>query len=377
MKVNSHNEWDKLREIIVGRAEGRASLRYRVNGPVSEELRVKAEKLAAEAFPQSLVDEISEDLEELCNVLKTFDVKVHRPNTEAATTFFVTPYFSASGDHVYNMRDLQLVVGDTVIESPSQEAHRYFEAVGLYDIWYEYFKEGFRWICGPKPRLSGNHMITYFAGGTNQYDDGQQFIRLSEDEILFEAANTVRMGRDLLYLVSRSGNNLGAKWLQSVLGPEYRVHTTSEIYRSSHIDSTALCLRAGLVLLNSDRVDQKTCPRVFDKWEKIYFDDIMPIPDTTLEFHAKVRKPIFHKLKELGVESQLDSVASKWIGMNILSIDPDHVLVDKRQVGIMRVLESLRITPVPISFRHSYFMGGIHCSTLDTVRDSKLESYSD
>ena len=56
--------------------------------------------------------------------------------------------------------------------------------------------------------------------------------KLAEREILFEAANTVRMGKDLLYLVSSSGNELGAKWLQSVLGEDYRVHTTKDIYRS-------------------------------------------------------------------------------------------------------------------------------------------------
>ena len=42
------------------------------------------------------------------------------------------------------------------------------------------------------------------------------------------------MGKDLIYLVSGSGNYLGAKWLQSVLGDEYRVHTTEGIYRSAH-----------------------------------------------------------------------------------------------------------------------------------------------
>ena len=44
--------------------------------------------------------------------------------------------------------------------------------------------------------------------------------KLNEKEIYFEAANTVRMGRDLLYLVSTSGNNKGAKWLQSILGED-------------------------------------------------------------------------------------------------------------------------------------------------------------
>ena len=41
--------------------------------------------------------------------------------------------------------------------------------------------------------------------------------RLTEKEILFEAANTLRMGKDLLYLASSSGNIKGAKWLKQVL----------------------------------------------------------------------------------------------------------------------------------------------------------------
>jgi glycine amidinotransferase/scyllo-inosamine-4-phosphate amidinotransferase 1 len=219
--------------------------------------------------------------------------------------------------------------------------------------------------------------MTYYEGGKMQYEDGQKFIRLTEDEILFEAANTVRMGKDLLYLVSRSGNYLGAKWLQTLLGEEYRVHTTEEIYRSSHIDSSVLCLRPGLVLLNTERVNPSTCPKVLNKWEKVYFSDITPIPDMTIQFHEEVRKKVSKELDELGIRTSIDSISSKWIGMNILSVDPQTVIVDERQVPLMRLLEEHHITPVPIRFRHSYYMGGIHCSTLDTVRDSILESYCD
>lgn len=377
MKINSHNEWGKLREIIVGRAEGQANLVFKDKMALSDGRFEKAQKLAKKAFPKWLVSEIAEDLEELCRVLRKFGAKVLRPDVSHVNSLYMTPYFVASGDHCYNMRDLHLVVGNTVVESPSQERHRYFEAMGLYPIWYNYFKNGgFRWIAGPKPKLEGKYMIVYTVNGKDGYDDGQKYIKLTEDEILFEAANTVRMGRDLLYLVSRSGNKLGAKWLQSVLGDEYRVHTTSEIYRSSHIDSTVMCLKPSVVMLNTTRVTEKTCPKVLDKWKKIDFDEIMPTPERTMKFHNEVRKPIGQKLKELGAISGLDSVSSPWIGMNFLSIDPKHVVVDKYQVPLMRVLEKNGFTPVPISFRHSYYMGGIHCSTLDTVRDGKLESYS-
>ena len=377
MKINSHNEWDKLREVIVGKGEGQAPLVFK-HGLVSEKLLEKSVKLAKQAYPHWLIDEINEDLEELCNVLKSFGVKVYRPDISHNNKLFITPFFSAIGDHVYNMRDLHLVVGDNVIESPSQEQHRYFEAMGLYPIWHKYLKEGgFKWISGPKPRIPGDHMQVYTVKGKSQYDDGQKYTRLTEDEILFEAANTLRMGKDLLYLVSRSGNNIGAKWLQGVLGDEYRVHTTSEIYRSSHIDSTAMALRPGLVLLNSSRVSPETCPPVFKKWDKIYFSDIIPTPQRTLDIHKEVRLPVHKELEILGVKSGLGSISSPWIGMNFLSIDPKHVIVDKIQVPLMKVLKKNGITPVPISFRHSYFMGGIHCSTLDTVRDSKLEDYCD
>lgn len=380
MKVNSHNEWDRLREIIVGRAEGQASLVFAssTNGSLPEATVKKAIELAGRAYPQWLVDEISNDLEGLCDVLESFDVRVYRPNLAPIGRIFTTPFFSGVCDHVYNMRDLHLVVGDTVIESPSQEPHRYFEAMGLYDVLYQYFKQRkFRWITGPKPMLNRQHMIVYHEEGRDQYEDGQKYIKLTEDEILFEAANTVRMGRDLLYLVSRSGNYLGAQWLQSVLGDDYRVHTTEKIYKSSHIDSTVLCLRPGLVLLNGERVNEANCPSIFDKWDKIFFNEIVEIPEKTLEFHEAVRKPIHHQLQKMNVASGLDSVASKWIGMNILSVDPQTAIVDERQIPLMRMLEKHKITPVPIRFRHSYYMGGIHCSTLDTVRDSNLESYFD
>ena len=84
---------------------------------------------------------------------------------------------------------------------------------------------------------------------------------MAEKEILFEAANTLRMGKDLLYLVSSSGNYLGAKWLQSVLGDEYKVHITNDLYRSSHIDSTLMALRPGQILMNSARVSERIALR--------------------------------------------------------------------------------------------------------------------
>ena len=370
MKINSHNEWDRLREVIVGRAESVAALVFPTAEPIPDEIRQEAFALALKAYPQYFLDEVNEDLEELCAVLKQFGAKVLRPSIKDINKIYTTPFWSAAGNNVSNMRDLHLVVGNTVIESPSHERHRLFEPLGLYEIWYDYFEDGFRWIAAPKPRLAGD-----YRAKIPFYENGRQLTRLAESEIMFEAANTVRMGKDLLYLVSSSGNYLGAKWLQGVLGESYRVHTTEEIYRSSHIDSTALCLRPGLVLLNGYRVNEQNCPKIFDKWQKIYFQDIRPYRQETIDFQQQVRRNVSQSLRKLGVESNIEEMSTEWIGMNVLSLDPNTVVVDKTQVRLIETLETLKLTVVPISFRHAAFMGGIHCSTLDTVRESKLESY--
>ena len=200
--------------------------------------------------------------------------------------------------------------------------------------------------------------------------------KLKEDEILFEAANTVRMGKDLLYLVSSSGNYKGAKWLQSVLGNDYKVHVTDSLYRASHLDSTVLCLRPGLVLLNSKRANPKNLPKIFDKWDKIWFDDVAPTSANELKFQNEVRDEIAKELTELGFKTNLGYMSSPWVGMNLLSLDQNTVLVDQRQTKMIELLETYKLNVITVNLRHMYTQGGgIHCATLDTVRDSKLESY--
>lgn len=389
-RINSHNEWDKLREIIVGSADGTFPvLTWAKPEPMSLTIFEKAQAIASEAYPQWFIDEVNEDLEGLCSTLKEFGAVVHRPKVHDLQKLCSSPWWTSTGNNLYNVRDLHLVVGNTVVESPSPFESRYFEATALYDIWYEYMKEGFRWIAGPKPRLKEDALVPYYRDEnqrelTNEdiryreLTDGriEKLYKLAETEILFEAANTLRMGKDLLYLVSCSGNYIGAKWLQQVLGDEYKVHTTEDIYRSAHIDSTLMCLRPGLVLINSIRVSPENCPPLFDKWEKIWFSDVMPITEQEMNFQTKVRDVKAKELEALGFQTNLELTASPWVGMNFLSLDPETVIVDSRQENLISLLEGYKFTVVPVRMRHVYTQGGgLHCTTLDTVRDSKLENY--
>ena len=389
-KINSHNEWDKLYECIVGTAQNtQATITWNSNKDIDPKNFEEAMKISKESSPKWFYDEVTEDLDNLAKTLTELSVKVLRPNVFDFSKLYSTPSWSSTSNNAYNVRDLNLVVGDMVIESPSHDASRYFEATTLYDIWYDYYEKGFKWIAAPKPKLNYDVLQPYSRNENEREltDEDKKHLeltngrleklhKLSENEILFEAANTLRLGKDLLYLQSSSGNAKASKWLKSVVGHDYNVHVTDSIYRSSHIDSTLMALRPGLILVNSARASEKNLPKLFDKWDKIYFEDVAETSAEELDFQKTVRDPAYQKLKSLGFETNLNLISSPWVGMNLLSYDPETVIVDERQTNLIKVLEKYKFKIIPIKMRHIYTQGGgIHCATLDTVRDSKLESY--
>ena len=52
----------------------------------------------------------------------------------------------------------------------------------------------------------------------NYKEDTNGVPSLNNKEILFEAANCVRVNDNILYQVSNTGNRLGGEWLQRILG---------------------------------------------------------------------------------------------------------------------------------------------------------------
>lgn len=161
--------------------------------------------------------------------------------------------------------------------------------------------------------------------------------------MILDAANVCRLGDTMLFLESPSGNRKAYDWLCSVF-PDVNIELCN-FYAGVHIDSTVVPLREGLVLLNGSRVTKENCPRVFADWEKIFVDDIEP-----QDFYQY-------------------PYASKWIGLNMLVVDPGTVILDKRQSALASLLEKKGFTTIPMDLRHSRTLGGgFHCVTLDLVR---------
>jgi len=384
MKLNSHNEWDPLKAVVVGTVDS-FSPGLEFSAGTSEAMRERACGLVKKAYPKWYLDEVAEDLEGLCSIFRQAGITVLRPSWPAATAQFSTPNWSAAGFDIYNVRDLHIILGDTLVVCAPSSRFRLFETYAFRDLFYKnFFEEGFKWISAPLPCLRGDyrHAIQRPLSELEVIEDGlhqnlsgglaETFHRLDEDEIIFDAANIIRVGRDILFLVSSTGNRKAAQWLGNVLGSDYNVHLT-HAYRSSHLDSTILPLRPGVVLMNGARVNAKTAPSIFEDWNKVFFSDVAPLPEVEVEFHRSERVPVYHELRSLGVDSSLNHISSPWAGLNVMSIDSKTVLVHDRQTKLINLLEAGGLTVIPIRMRHCYTMlGGLHCTTLDVVRDSKL-----
>ena len=351
MKIRTHNDWDPLKEIIVGRADGAriptvdlSTMSFSYAGKNLEDV-----KKIEGPYPQWLIDEANEDITELIKALEEFGVKVYRPEDIDTSIEFSTPEWKTTGWYTWCPRDLLLPLDNLMIETPSPTRSRYFETRAYHNIMIEAIKDGVEWIAAPKPILKDESFT--FQDLTKP--------TLKNYEPLFDAPNIVRLGKDLLYQVSNSGNLMGFKWLKNVLEPRgYRLHLAEDIYSFAHFDSTIIPLRPGLVLLNATRVNPKNCPNLFKKWDKIYFSDV--VQSSLKTFPTGDLSP-----------------CSPYISLNLLSINENTVCVDKDQIALIKALESHKFICIPLPMRHARALsGGFHCATLDLVREGTLEGYS-
>lgn len=351
MLISSNNHWDQLEEIVVGVATNARVPTVDVStmNMCYSNYSVDQIKNLEGQYPQWLIDEANEDMQVLADTLSSLGIKVHRPKIIDHSKKFSTPEWQTTGWYTWCPRDLLLPLNNLMIETPSPCRARYFETRAYHDIMIEAVNDGVEWIAAPKPILP---------------DDSYQFIDIKEKpsllnlEPVFDAPNCIRLGKDILFQISNTGNHLGMKWLKNVLERRgYRVHAAEHIYSFAHMDSTIIPLRPGLVLLNSTRVTPENCPKLFDKWDKIYFQDV-----------AQTAVPTS------GPGSV--SPCSPYIGMNILSVNPNTVIVGKDQISLIKVLESKGFTVIPMPMRHARTLsGGFHCATLDLRRKGSLEDY--
>lgn len=342
IQIQSWNEWDPLKSIIVGDA---------TNARVPmDDLSLRAINYADDPkqtvpsgpYPKQVIEEANEDLEGLSQALRKMGVQVHRPLEQDTGALIQTPQWSTDRYYSYCPRDSVLVHGNMIVPSPMPIRARYQEAEIYNNIFLE--SDGL-FSPAPRPALSDD---LYNIASVDK-----DTLTLTELEPSFDAANVLRCGYDLFYLVSNSGNESGGRWLQQFLGPKFKIHFLKNIYAYMHLDSTISFLRPGLVLLNPARINENNLPDALKSWDKIWCPEPVDIG-----YYPPYKN------------------ASTWIGMNLLMVNPNLAIVEHSQTELIHTLEKNRIDVCALPIRHARTLGGaFHCVTLDLHRDGVLEKY--
>lgn len=304
-KIFSENEWAPLRSVVVGTASS-------ANWPQTD--LVFKHSMQNSAWTESefqfgpvskeTIDKANISLNQLAATLEDLNITVHRP--------LYRDYQALDQFYGYCPRDTVLIIGDKVIRTPTKYPSRRNEWETMLHVW------------------NGHPVITPEC-----------------PDAIFDAANVCRLGKDLLYLVSETGNLAGARWLQDYLGDEYCVHTLTNVYNGVHIDSTITPIREGLVVLNAGRISNDTVPEPLKNWDKIW------INADDLAHQSFDHYPY----------------ASNWIGLNFLMVNPELAIVDPKQEVLREKLAEHGVDSIGVDLTESRTLGGgHHCCTLDILR---------
>ena len=231
--IHSYNEWDPIKEIIVGRAD---YANWPTDDPVfareSEKTTWKESPVPSGAVPDWIIDEANEDLDMLANVLEQCGAIVHRPTT--------INFQERGGMYNYCPRDRLIVYGSTVVDPAMMYPCRDMESEALEQVIYR----------------------------------ADTVLRMPRDEgMILDAANVLRLNDTLLYLESASGNLRAYSWLRKQF-PDVTIEICN-FYSGVHIDSTIVPIREGLVVVNASRVNMNNLPSVFHDWEVIWVDEVV------------------------------------------------------------------------------------------------------
>ncbi len=308
MKISTNNEYGELKSVIVGKCEQHEWPTQDVAFNKMIKQSTYPDTLPKETLPAYVTQQAQEDLQYMSDVLESRNVTVYRPTI-------------TKPNWCYSSRDIMLSIGNRIIECPTMYTSRINEADDHYaDIKQEAISDGCNWIKAPAPNTA--------------------------DDPMFDAANVLKFNNRLLYLVSTTGNLAGAHWLQECVGTDFEVVTWTDVYAFAHIDSTIHSLDENTIALNSKRVNDENVPAFLRDHRKVWVSEMGPS-----DFH------VF-------------PFASEWIGFNMLSISPETILADPRQVKLKEQLTAFGFEVIDVPIRQGRTLGGgQHCTTLDLHRE--------
>ncbi len=356
--INSNTSFGKLKEVIVGRE---LKLPKRITDVTFKQFYRQAlgEKIYETPFNDyhiniKLIEQRNLELDNLSKLLSDLKIIVHRPKILDKIINFSTPHFKSELSSASNVRDVSLIYKDKIIETPTYVRNRYFENTLLYDVYNKIWKNGKngQWIRCPHTELTENTVDLEHWGNKRDY------LNIPENYVMaIDGAQFLRIGRDVIVNVNSYNHWLGYEWVKSFF-PDSKFHVIH--MADNHIDGSLICLKPGVFLCNPIYGDIRNfLPKKFKNWKFLYPKDLTENID-------------------VGGMTDIDLRLSSSRGMdiNVLSIDEDTVIVNKRAFGVIELLKKNNFNVIEFQLENGeIFGGGIHCSTLDLIREDDYIFY--
>jgi glycine amidinotransferase len=363
--INSHTSFGKLKEVIVGRelslTKRLSDITFKqfyktaINESVYECPKVGNILFDSYQVNMDLIDKRNVQLDDLAKTLEDKGIIVHRPDPLNKIVPFTTPSFKSELSSASNVRDVTWVYCNKIIETPTYVRNRYFENTLLYNVYNKVWDKGKggQWIRCPQTDLSEEKMDLEHWGDKRDYSDVPANYTMAID-----GAQFLRIGKDVIVNVNSYNQYLGYEWVKSFF-PETNFHMIS--VADNHIDGSIISLRPGVFLVNPEYTNIKdVMPEKFKNWSYLYPEDLTVNLDVTGMTDIDIRL-----------------ASSRGMDVNILSIDENTVVVNKRAYGVKDILSKNGFDVIEVELENGeIFAGGIHCSTLDLFREDEYISYT-
>ena len=296
-------------------------------------------------------------------ILNKKSVQVCRPDEDSKDIRFdhrlATPHFQSQ----YQVglacpRDILMTLGDTVVEAPTCVQTRYFESQYYKPLLYSLWKQdsNMKWLQPPKPTCSPKGMfndVDYWKKihwkdlNNGLFSKRGYKTNLNENEIAFDTADIMRMGKDIFYKKSSSANNQGLLWLRRTF-PNLRfhmMHFPNDV--SYHLDVSLIPLRPptsgseGLILLNRNFPPLSSEMRIFleNDW-----------------------RPVWAPMYSVAEVPPL-ALCSGNLNANLLSINENCVVIEESEISMYQMLHDefgFDVITCPLRVLNE-FGGGFHC----------------
>ena len=289
-------------------------------------------------LPAVLLARADAELDNLAEVLESHGVQVHRPQ--------VVDFQKVKGYTAAMPRDGLMTVGDTVIEACfAWQCRKHEIELSFSPMLDKLAAEGARIVRAPRlakdtiydgklrdginghgatnghvsanDDTNGHTTTDRRSNGVN--DDHEWAINNSRPA--FDCADFMRCGIILIGQLSNATNMAGVEYVRAALPKGYCVEFLKvNDPHAMHIDATLLPLRPGFLVFNPERVTEQELRRheVFHDWE------LMPYP---------------HTPTNVG-DTEL-YMTSPWIAMNVLSLDPNTIIAEEKEIQYVEWIEAL------------------------------------